>query len=220
MLGSTPPTNIDPYLVPRPKGEPKVLPKPGILRSLEELPQPNNMDDLPPPDKTKFLYHVNKVTGIYHLCIPPSVALDILAIAHEERHLGFSCCYKIIAHSWFIQGLTKLLQAFIHHCFQCLALQTRRHVPYGSLQRIKSPPVPFFTLTLDFVLTLPVSANEYNTLMLITCKFSKRITLIEGVDTWSAKQWAHAFFKRLDLLNWGLPGELITDHNPKFLSAF
>ncbi len=75
-------------------------------------------------------------------------------------------------------------------------------------------------LTLDFVLTLPVSKKGYNTLMSVTCKFSKRVTLIEGKDTWTAKEWAHAFFARLDLVDWGLPGELITNRDPKFLSKF
>lgn len=54
----------------------------------------------------------------------------------------------------------------------------------------------------------------------IICKFSKRITLIEGVDTWTAKQWVQAFLKRLDLINWDLPDKLITDRDSKFLSKF
>lgn len=176
--------------------------------------------DSPAPDKSKLLYHVNKLTGVYRLCVSPSVAPDIPAIAYGEDHPGFACCYKIISRSWFVRGLTKLLRSFIRHCPQCLALQTRRHPPYGSLQPIKSPPVPFFTLTLDFVLALPVSKEGFNALMSVTCKFSKRITLIEGVDTWTAEQWAQAFLKRLDLIDWGLPGELITDRDPKFLSKF
>ena len=148
------------------------------------------------------------------------MAPDILAIAYRKGYPGFSRCYEIITRSWFIQGLTKPLRAFIRHCPQCLALQTRRHAPYGSLQLIESPPVPFFTLTLDFILAFPVSADGFNALMSVTCKFSKRITLIKGKDTWSAEQWAHAFLKRLNLIDWGLPGELITDRDPKFLSAF
>lgn len=56
--------------------------------------------------------------------------------------------------------------------------------------------------------------------MSVTCKFSKRITLIEGVDTWTAKQWVQAFLKRFNLINWGFPGELITNRDPKFLSKF
>ena len=56
--------------------------------------------------------------------------------------------------------------------------------------------------------------------MSVTCKCSKRVTLIEGKDTWTAKEWAHAFLARLDLVDWGLPGELITNCDLKFLSKF
>ena len=75
-------------------------------------------------------------------------------------------------------------------------------------------------LTLDFVLALPLTKQGYNAIISVTYKFSKRVTFIKGVDTWSAKQWVQAFLKRLDLIDWGLPGELITDCDLKFLSKF
>lgn len=56
-------------------------------------------------------------------------------------------------------------------------------------------------LTLDFILALPVNKEGYNALMLMTCKFSKRVTLIEGKDTFTAKDWAHALLARLDLVD-------------------
>lgn len=56
--------------------------------------------------------------------------------------------------------------------------------------------------------------------MLVTCKFLKRITFIKGADTWSTEQWVKAFLKRLNLINWGLLEELITDRDLKFLSKF
>lgn len=104
---------------------------------IAETPQqpfpPTDSLSFPPRDKTKLLYHINRTISIQYLYIPPSVAPEILAITHGEGHPGFSRCYKIITRSWFIRGLTKLLRAFIRHCPECLALQTRRHPPYGSL---------------------------------------------------------------------------------------
>lgn len=73
---------------------------------------------------------------------------------------------------------------------------------------------------LDFILTLPLTKNGYNALMSMTCKFSKKVTLIKGKDIWTVEEWAHAFLARLDLVDWGLPGELITDCDPKFLGKF
>lgn len=56
--------------------------------------------------------------------------------------------------------------------------------------------------------------------MSVTCKFSKKVTLIKGKDTWTAKEWAHVFLSRLDLIDWDLLVELITNCNPKFLNKF
>lgn len=44
--------------------------------------------------------------------------------------------------------------------------------------------------------------------------------LINVPDTWSAEDWVYAFLKKLDLIDWGLPGELIIDRNPKFVNKF
>ena len=122
VLALTSPTSADPYLTLRTEGEAKVVPAPKLSRSIEKPPQSDNADSLPPPSKTKLLYHINKLTGVHCLCIPPSVAPNIIAIAHGEGNPGFSCCYKIITRSWFIRGLIKLFQTFIRHCPQCLAL--------------------------------------------------------------------------------------------------
>lgn len=77
--------------------------------------------------------------------------------------------------------------------------------------------MPFFTLILDFILALLMSKEDYNASMSVTCKFFKRVTLIKRKNIFTAKKWAHAFFARPDLIDWGLPGKLITNLDPKSL---
>ena len=179
----------DTYILSRPKGPmgPSLKPK-EATPYLESSPGVLEDSRLLLPNKTKLLYHINRTISNFRSYIPPAVVPDILQVAHEEGHLGFFRCYKIVTRFWYIQGLTKLLKAFIWNCPQCLQLQTRRHPPYKSLQFIKSPPVPFFTLTLDFMPALPLTKQGFNAIMLMMCKFSKQVTLIEGADTWSAEQ--------------------------------
>lgn len=179
VIGSTPPTDSDPYLFPRPNGNDEPLPN--------YIPAPKGSKKISRPDKSKLFYHINRLTNIQLLCILSSIAPDILAIVYDEGHLGFSRCYKVIAHSWFISGFIKLFRSFIYHCCQCLALQTRQHLSYRSLQLIELPPIPFFILTLDFVLALPLSKEGFNAIMSVTCKFSKQVTLVEDANTWSAE---------------------------------
>lgn len=200
-----PPTNANPYFLPRPT---------------ETVNNQLNKNAAPLALRHKLIYYNNHVSGMYCLCIPTSVATEVIAIMHGEGHPGFAWCYEIVSRSGYIRGLTKLLQDFIRHYPQYLQLQTRRHLPYGFLQPIHSPPVSFHTLTFEFVLALPLSTARFNLLMSVTCKFSKQVTLVEGKDIWSAKDWTYVLLQRLDMIDWGLPSELITDRDPKFPSEF
>ncbi len=154
------------------------------------------------------------------LCIPANTIPDILELAHSSaRHPGFAKCFDIISSSWYIHGLTRHLRQYLRHCPECQIFQTRRHKPYGSLQPILAPEVPFHTLTMDFILALPVSdPDNFDSIMSVTCKFSKRVTLVPGKTTWKAKDWATELLTRLEIMDWGLPKAIISDRDAKFLS--
>lgn len=151
-------------------------------------------------------------------CVPAIAIPDILSVAHEGSHPGYAKLYEMVSSAWFIRGLGKHLRKFLLHCPQCLVMQTRRHKPYGDLQPIESPPAPFHTITIDFILALPISAEGFNCIMSVTDKYSKRITMIPGKDTYTAEEWANRMVLRLFMLDWGIPKAIISDRDPKFLS--
>lgn len=147
------------------------------------------------------------------------MAKDIFDISHDQNgHVGFSKCYEYVASSYYIKGLSGLLREYLKHCPQCQMNRTRRHLPYGKLQPILSPAIPFHTITIDFVLALPITRDGLNCCLSVTCKFSKRVTAIPGKDTYSAKDWALALLLRLNITDWGLPKVIISDRDRKFLS--
>ena len=167
----------------------------------------------------RLIFHVDKATGARRLCIPDAVVKDILDIAHTaEGHLGFARCYDRVSSSWCIKGLTRYLRDYLKHCPECLVYQTRRHSPYGAMQPIYSPPIPFHTLTIDFILAMPLTPEGFDCIKAVTCKFSKRVTFVPGKSTWKAYEWAAALVDRLELGDWGLPKALLSDRDPKFLS--
>ena len=86
------------------------------------------------------------------------------------------------------------------------------------MQPIQSPPVPFHTVTIDFILALPPSETEwYDVAMSVTYKYSKRITVIPGKATWAAKDWVKALLNQLALVDLGLPKVILSDRDRKFL---
>ena len=52
---------------------------------------------------------------------------------------------------YWIRHLEKRLRNYIAHCRECQENRTEPHGPYGSLQPIVAEPVPFHTITKDFV---------------------------------------------------------------------
>lgn len=138
--------------------------------------------------KLRLLYYINIITFIQRLYIPSCMTLDILVIAHRNGYPSFSCYYEIIICLWFIQDLIKMLWKFFRHCSECVMLQTKKYLSYGSIQSIDLSPVPFYTLMFDFILALPLASKRFNALMLVIYKFFKHISFIKEIDIWSTKQ--------------------------------
>jgi hypothetical protein len=55
---------------------------------------------------------------------------------------------------------------------------------------------------MDFILALSSSGpQKFDTILIVSDKFSKAKMLILGLVTWTAKDWAIALFKYLQLCN-------------------
>ena len=159
-------------------------------------------------------------TSTQKLCVPESLHKEFLEIAHDNNgHPGLE---RTLEH---LHGITfyrtrRITKKYIDHCPECLKNSTRRHRPYGSLQPILTPPIPFHTITIDFVMAIPISSPEgYNILMTVSDKFTKRIGFIPGKDTWTAEQWGAALLRMFLTNDWGIPKQIISDRDPKFLST-
>lgn len=155
--------------------------------------------------------------GRKRLCIPQAVLPEILRLAHGDAgHPDFERTLKRLD-GLIISRCSKNLRNYIKYCPQCILNKTRRHKPYGSLQPILTPPIPFHTITIDYILGLPES-GQLDCCMSVTSKFTKRVTFIPGAAIWTAGQWAEALLERLRLGDWGIPRAIISDRDRKFLS--
>lgn len=177
----------------------------------------NDQADLTFEIRDQLFYHLGDTT---RLCIPESMIKIVLALEHTNAsHHGFERTFQRAYASWYIHHLRRHVKTFIEECPDCKIMSTRRHKPYGNLQPILTPPCPFHTITIDFILALPKTKDGYDAVMSVTDKFTKRITLIPGKTTWTAAQWGDALVKRLWIADWGMPKAIISDRDSKFLSA-
>ena len=167
-----------------------------------------------------LVYITSEHPGKQRLCIPESLQKEVFQLAHDGNfHSGFHTTYARISPSVYIRGLSKHLQTYLKHCPDCQLNQTKRHPTYGELNPISTPPIPFHTIAIDFIVALPFWEGK-NMLLTSTCKFTKKKLLVPGFDEWTAGDWANAFLVALTSHDWGIPVAIISDRDSKFMSDF
>jgi transposase InsO family protein len=173
--------------------------------------------ELPYEIDDNLLYSTNHV-GERRLVIPDNMVKEVFKQAHDEsNHAAFKRAFEKL-HGLTMRRMRHQLEAYIRGCPQCATHQTRRHKPYGDLQPILSPPIPFHTVSIDFILALPETEAGYNAAVTMTDKFTKAVEIVPGKDTWTAAEWGTAMAQRLLLIGWGIPLVWLSDRDSKFLS--
>jgi hypothetical protein len=165
-----------------------------------------------------LIWHLDGFDGRRRLVIPASLMKEIFATAHDaQSHNGYDRSYARITQNFYIRNLPHHLKAYIRHCPPCLRVQTARHKPYGHTTPIQTPPIPFHTQTMDFILGLPADKG-HDCILLVTDKFTKLVLLIPGRTTFSAPDWATAYFAHSHM--WATPQAIISDRDKKWMGHF
>jgi dUTPase len=180
----------------------------------------------PDPVKPRLPYEVDdgllyskQADGDFWLCVPDSIKSEIFEMAHGDGHLGFHRAWQKMRGFVVHKGAAKL-RAYIDQCDECKKNAVPRHKPYGSLQPILAPPIPFHTLTIDFVGGLPRTKTGFDTVAIYTCKSTKRLGSTPGRKKWSGFDWATAILRDLQKGDWGVPVVWISDRDKKFVEGF
>ena len=158
--------------------------------------------------------------GRDRLCIPETMEGEVFRMAHDlANHGGFHRTYDRLSNSVYIRQMVRRLRRYIAHCPDCQVFQTVRHSLYGSLNPVVTPSIPFHTIAMDFVIDLPM-VDGFNVLLTMTCKFTRKVALEPGKDTWGAEEWANVVVTALYKRDWGIPRSFLTDRDSKFMSSF
>src|SRR5947207_13955477 len=97
---------------------------------------------------------------------------------NNHYHVRFHQIYSCIVIDLYIQNLLQYLKQYITHCLKCLHYQTARHASYRVLQLIVEFLILFHIIITDFILKLSKISADLNAIMIIICKFFKKMKFI------------------------------------------
>ena len=154
------------------------------------------------------------------LCIPAAIEGEVFRMAHDlANHGDFHRTYDRLSNSVYVRQMVKRLRLYIAHCPDCQVFKTVRHSPYGSLNPVVTLSIPFHTIAMDFVVDLPI-VDGSNVLLTMMCKFTRKVALEPGKDTWGSEEWANVVVTALYKRDWGIPRSFLSDRDSKFMSSF
>ena len=175
------------------------------------------------PNSTKKLQFINGVW--YHhnkVVVPADIQSEIIQSSHSNvtaGHFGTSKTEELITRTFWWPRMRARIQSFIQSCPVCQADKSSRTQPFGLLTPLPIPDSRWHTVTMDFVMDLPVTSYGHDAIMVLVDKLTKFVIIIPTVKTVTYEQCARLF---LDFVwkNHGMPQILISDRDTRFTSQF
>ena len=165
--------------------------------------------------KNDFIYHVKNNK---RLCIFASCERAVFELTHNENnHAKYYRIYQQLIITVFMLKLSRKIRQYVKHCSSCQLNQTKRHAIYDELISIVTSSIFFRIIIMNFIINL---LKNFDSVLIIICKTSKRISLIFEKIKWNASIWANVLLNRLLLTDWKLFENIISNRNFKFILKF
>ena len=158
------------------------------------------------------------------LCIPndKKIRLRLLQENHDNAtagHLGIDKTYATLARYYWWPNMSTDVKNFVRTCDYCQRSKGRTLISNGSLSPVAIPQERWEVVTMDFVTGLPKTKQDFDMIMTVVDKLSKRAHFIPGKMTDDARDIADRFTADIFRLH-GLPASIISDRDSKFTSKF
>ena len=133
-------------------------------------------------------------------------------------HPGRWKTLELVSRNYWWPQMSRYIGQYISTCDLCLRTKPIRQAPVGELQPLQIPDSRQDTLSIDFVVELPLSSG-HDIMMTVVDSVSKRAHFILTHTTVTAEGAARLFLHQVWKL-YGLPKCVILDHRPQFVACF
>jgi hypothetical protein len=90
----------------------------------------------------------------------------------------------------------------------------------GLLQPLPIPTAKWESVSLDYVMPLPMTARGNDAIVVFVDRLTKMIRIAPCKQTVTAQETARLFFDNVFRHGHGIPTSLVSDRDPRFTSAF
>ena len=166
-------------------------------------------------EEKDFLWHGLK------LCITRKYAWNLFELAHDSKyggHFGYAKTFENLnLFCW--SKKSRDVKLYIQGCDICQRSKTSNKAPISNPQFLKTPKRRWGSISAYFIVQLPRTKQGCDAITARVDRLSRGVHFIPCKTTDTAVDVARAFFNML-YRNHGLPEEIISDRDRKFVSLF
>ena len=117
------------------------------------------------------------------------IRYELLELYHNHPtagHLGITKTFKRVSRHYYWDSMPKDIKTLVLECLICQKTKPRHHLPYGELAPLPVPSDPWHEISLDFIVSLPVSRTfngiECNSILVVVDRLTKYAIFIPTSD--------------------------------------
>jgi hypothetical protein len=121
---------------------------------------------------------------------------DIMEAFHDTLsagHYGIAKTCKAIQKLFFWTSMREDIARYVTICVSCARNKARRHAPYGRLQTISVPEKPWYSVSMNLIIKLPVTARGHDSICVFVDRLTKMVHFVPCKENLSAKGFAELY---------------------------
>ena len=150
-----------------------------------------------------------------------SIQQKVLQLHHDHPlagHFGEDKTFSLLSRTFYLPNLRQVVHHYVQGCQLCAKTKHSRHKPYGQLLPLPVPERPWQSISMDFIVKLPLS-NGFDSILVVVDRFSKMSHFVPCNETVSAAQLCDLLFNHV-YKHHGFPESIITDRGSTFMSHY
>ena len=95
--------------------------------------------------------------------------MQVVKLHHDTPvagHFGYEKTIELLQKTYFWPGMTSFVKDYISRYYRCARFKGTNQAPFGTLNPLEAPPMPWVDVTADFTMDLPIS-NGYNSILVV-----------------------------------------------------
>jgi len=105
--------------------------------------------------------------------------------------------YRDLRQFFYWDNMKKEITEYVDKCMTCQKVKAEHQRPVGELRPLEIPTWKWNSISMDFVMGLPLSDSKKNAIWVIMDRLTKSAYFIPIHDTWAVERLAQMYVKKI-----------------------